>query len=190
MTLRIYTKTGDDGTTGLFGGHRVAKDSLRIESYGTVDELNSLLGVARAHGTVPSHDELLGMVQDGLFVLGADLATPRGAERTFTIPRVTQEDVECLERSIDHLEETLPPLSNFILPGGTPAGATLHLARTVCRRAERVVVRLAHEEPEIGRLPQQYLNRLSDFLFVLARAVNAAAGVVEHPWNPRSNQQE
>lgn len=190
MTLRIYTKTGDDGTTGLFGGHRVAKDSLRIESYGTVDELNSLLGLARAHGIRPDHDELLGIVQDGLFILGADLATPKGAERTFAIPRVTEGDIECLERSIDRLEEDLLPLSSFILPGGTAAGATLHLARTVCRRAERVVVRLAHEEPEIGRLPQQYLNRLSDFLFVLARSVNNAAGVAEHPWNPRKDKPE
>lgn len=185
MASRIYTKTGDDGTTGLFGGHRVAKDSLRIESYGTVDELNSLLGLARSFGLTPDQDALLGDVQEGLFTLGADLATPRGAERTFAIPRVTEGDIECLERSIDSLEGGLPPLKNFILPGGTQGGSVVHLARTVCRRAERIVVRLAHEEPEIGPLPQRYLNRLSDFLFVLARAVNHVAGVVEHPWNPR-----
>lgn len=185
MALRIYTKTGDDGTTGLFGGHRVAKDSLRIESYGTVDELNSLLGLVRSYDITTDHDALLGTVQEGLFVLGADLATPRVSDRSFQIPRVTEGDVECLERAIDLLEEGLPPLANFILPGGTQGGATLHLARTVCRRAERIVVRLTHEEPEIGLLPQQYLNRLSDFLFVLARAVNNSAQAVEHPWNPR-----
>lgn len=185
MAFKIYTKTGDDGTTGLFGGHRVAKDSLRIQSYGTVDELNSVMGLARAHGVGAEHDELLAMVQEQLFILGADLATPAGSGKNFPLPRVTQDEVECLERAIDRLEETLPELKNFILPGGTPAGAALHLARTVCRRAERLVVVLVQEEPDTGMLPLQYLNRLSDLLFVLARAVNHAAGVVEHPWVPR-----
>jgi cob(I)alamin adenosyltransferase len=186
MSDKIYTKTGDDGTTGLFGGKRVAKDSLRIESYGTVDELNSVIGVARASGTAGKHDEMLATIQEGLFVLGADLATPHGAMKNFALPRVTPSDIECLERAIDALEEDLPALKNFILPGGTAAGAALHLARTVCRRAERAVVMLHHEEPETGLLPMQYLNRLSDLLFVLARAVNHAAGVEEHPWTPRA----
>ncbi len=184
MALKIYTKTGDDGSTGLFGGKRVAKDSLRIEGYGTVDELNSLLGMVRAESLPEEFDQLLGSLQEGLFVLGADLATPRGGEKKFSIPRVTSTDIECLEREIDRLEEGLPPLKNFILPGGSSAGAAIHLARTVCRRAERVVVRLAHEEPETGLDPQRYLNRLSDLLFVLARAVNQSASITEHPWAP------
>lgn len=190
MADKIYTKTGDDGTTGLFGGRRVAKDSLRIEGYGTVDELNSVIGLARAHGATPDHDALLATIQEQLFVLGADLATPHGAMKNFQLPRVTPSDIECLERAIDTLEESLPPLKNFILPGGSAAGAALHLARTVCRRGERAVVMLAHEEPEIGSLPMQYLNRLSDLLFVLARAVNHAAGVEEHPWMPRKKEGE
>lgn len=186
MALKIYTKTGDDGTTGLFGGGRVAKDAPRIESYGSVDELNSMIGVARAHGLQPEHDDLLAQIQHQLFVLGADLATPEQARgKNFSIPRVTAADVECLEHAIDGLEETLPPLTSFILPGGSLAGATLHIARTICRRAERHVVSLWREEPEIGTLPTRYLNRLSDLLFVLARAVNHAAGVAEHPWHPR-----
>jgi len=185
MALRIYTKTGDDGTTGLYGGQRIAKDSLRIESYGTVDELNSVIGLARSQSVSPDHDQLLATVQEGLFVLGADLATPQSSGRSDVVPRVTEADIECLERAIDRLEDGLRPLATFILPGGSAAGGMIHVARAVCRRAERIVVRLAHEEPEIGDLPQRYLNRLSDFLFVLARSVNAAAGIAEHPWHPR-----
>ncbi|MBS1912010.1 MAG: cob(I)yrinic acid a,c-diamide adenosyltransferase [Bacteroidetes bacterium] len=189
MADKIYTKTGDDGTTGLFGGRRVAKDALRIEGYGTVDELNSFIGLARSSGTMQAeHDDLLATIQEQLFVLGADLATPHDAMKNFSLPRVTASETACLEQAIDALEATLPPLKNFILPGGSPAGAALHLARTVCRRAERKVVALAHEEPEIGRHPVEYLNRLSDLLFVLARAVNHAAGIAEHPWMPRSRE--
>ncbi len=188
MATKIYTKTGDDGTTGLFGGQRVTKDSLRIESYGTVDELNSVIGQARTLGMTPEHDELLGQVQETLFVLGADLATPADREpSSFVLPRVTADDIACLERTIDGLEETLPPLKSFILPGGTAAGATLHVARTVCRRAERRVVTLLGTDGGVGGLPVQYLNRLSDLLFVLARAVNHVAGVEEHPWTPRAS---
>lgn len=187
MAFKIYTKTGDDGTTGLFGGQRVGKDSLRIESYGTVDELNSTIGLARAHGMSADHDRLIGMIQEQLFVLGADLATPHDerTEKKTILPRVTSYEVECLERAIDSLEEELPPLKHFILPGGTPAGAALHLARTVCRRAERHVVSLTHREPAIGMMPLQYLNRLSDLLFVLARAVNRSSGAEERPWMPK-----
>lgn len=189
MALKIYTKTGDDGTTGLFGGERVSKDSLRIECYGTVDELNSAIGLARAHGLLANHDNLADTIQQQLFVLGADLATPHSHDdKKFSIPRVTPADVECLESAIDRLEGTLPPLKNFILPGGTPSGATLHLARTICRRAERSAVTLWHQEPAIGHLPITYLNRLSDLLFVLARTVNHAAGIEEHPWRPRETR--
>jgi cob(I)alamin adenosyltransferase len=189
MAFRIYTKTGDDGSTGLFGGQRVAKDSLRIESYGTVDELNSFIGVVRAQGVAPEHDTLLGEIQETLFVLGSDLATPIDREpSTFVLPRVTAADIECLELAIDRMEESLPPLKSFILPGGAPAGAMLHVARTVCRRAERRVVALQGADSSVGVLPVQYLNRLSDLLFVLARAVNHASGVEEHPWTPRAEQ--
>lgn len=186
MAFKIYTKTGDDGTTGLFGGERVEKDSLRIESYGTVDELNSAMGLARAHGLSIEHDRLVGMIQEQLFVLGADLATPRSErnEKKNSLPRVTPYDIECLEQAIDSMEEELPPLKHFILPGGSAAGAALHLARTICRRAERHVVSLMHREPGIGSLPLQYLNRLSDLLFVLARAVNWSTGAEERPWIP------
>lgn len=191
MALKIYTKTGDDGTTGLFGGQRVSKDSLRIECYGTVDELNSAVGLARSHGLPAEYEELADTLQQQLFVLGADLATPHLHDakkydaKKFSTPRVTPADVECLETAIDRLEQTLPPLKNFILPGGTPSGAALHLARTICRRAERSAVTLHGQEPTIGQLPITYLNRLSDLLFVLARAANHAAGIEEHPWKPR-----
>ncbi len=184
--MKIYTKTGDDGTTGLFGGQRVRKNHLRIEAYGTVDELNSLIGVVRSHGPIPDHvDELLGTIQGQLFVLGADLATPdRKERRNISIPRVISDDVTCLESAIDKLEEDLPPLKHFILPGGTQAGSLLHVARTVARRGERLTVALYAEEPEIGELPIRFLNRLSDLLFVLARTVNHLGGIEEHPWIP------
>jgi cob(I)alamin adenosyltransferase len=189
MSLKIYTKTGDDGTTGLFGGGRVAKDSLRIESYGAVDELNSMIGLARAHPLGAEHDTLLGMVQEQLFVVGADLATPRANERkNLAVMRVTTAEITCLEQAIDKMEVGLPALKNFIMPGGSPSGASLHLARTICRRAERRVAALMHLEPDVGDLPLQYLNRLSDFLFVIARAVNHDAEVPEKPWMPRSQQ--
>ncbi len=186
MAMKIYTKTGDDGTTGLFGGARVPKDSLRIESYGEVDELNGVIGLARSYDSIRSdHDELLATIQEHLFVLGADLASPLdSSNKKFSIPRVTSAEVECLEQAIDMLERGLPLLKNFILPSGSPAGATLHLARTVCRRAERRVVTLYHAESSVGTKPMEYLNRLSDLLFVLARSVNYAAGTVEHPWVP------
>jgi cob(I)alamin adenosyltransferase len=190
MSLKIYTKTGDDGTTGLFGGGRVAKDSLRIESYGAVDELNSAIGLARSHPLDRGHDELLGTVQEQLFILGADLATPRSNEaKNLRAMRVTSEEIVCLERAIDDLESGLPPLKSFILPGGSPSGAALHLARTICRRAERRVAALMHQEADIGELPLKYLNRLSDFLFVIARAVNHAAEIPEKPWMPRERHE-
>ena len=187
--MKIYTKTGDDGTTGLFGGERVSKDHIRIDAYGSVDELNSIIGLVRSlNADASPFDELLGTIQEALFVVGADLATPTRKDRAnISIPRVTQEDLECLESAIDRLETTLPPLKHFILPGGSPAGAALHMARTVARRAERQTVTLVREEPETGETVIQYLNRLSDLLFVLARAVNQETGTEEHPWipNPR-----
>jgi cob(I)alamin adenosyltransferase len=177
--MKIYTKTGDDGQTGLWGGLRVPKDSARVQAYGTVDECNAAVGVARAIAGAGELDDLLAHIQDQLFVVGADLATPGQAAN---IPRVGPEMIIFIEETIDRLEAELVPLKQFILPGGTPAAAHLHLARTICRRAERWVVALAHAEP-IGPQIAIYLNRLSDGLFVLARAANARAGVPDVPWN-------
>jgi cob(I)alamin adenosyltransferase len=179
--LKIYTKTGDDGRTGLLGPGRVAKDSVRIAAYGTIDELNAAVGVARAARPDPAADALLARVQDDLFAVGAALADP-DPQGPFH-QAITPEHAARLEAEIDALEASLPPLTQFILPGGTPAAAQVHLARTVCRRAERQVVRLAHTagEPVPGTVVV-YLNRLSDFLFVLARAINHRAGVPDVVW--------
>jgi cob(I)alamin adenosyltransferase len=179
--MKIYTKTGDQGDTGLFGGPRVAKDSPRIEAYGTVDELNSVLGIVRAHGLERSHDELVSRIQNELFALGAQLATPDPPAHQTAMIGPAQ--IAALEAAIDYLEGGLEPLKQFILPGGTPAAAALHTARTVCRRAERRLVTLTHQSPEpIAPDLVVYLNRLSDLLFVLARAVNRAAGCQDVPW--------
>lgn len=180
--MKIYTKTGDDGTTGLFGGGRVSKASARIECYGTVDELNSVIGLALAHGVSPDGSQFLGTAQNTLFVLGADLATPRGSKAQ--VERVAEHHVEELEGWIDHLDAKLPPLKTFILPGGTPAASALHVARTVCRRAERLCV-AASAETDLGPMAVQYLNRLSDFLFTLARWENSHAGMPDTPWTTR-----
>jgi len=182
--VKIYTRTGDDGETGLFGGGRVAKDALRVDAYGAVDELNAALGLARAAGLPEPIEAVVGRVQEELFVLGADLATPaHGSARDDRVVRIAPDQVERLERDIDAAEEGLPPLDSFILPGGSPAGAALHLARTICRRAERRTVHLARSEP-VSDSVVPYLNRLSDLLFVLARAANAADGRPEHKWIP------
>ncbi len=179
--MRIYTKTGDQGDTGLFGGPRVPKDDHRIEAYGTVDELNSLLGVARAEALPADVDALLARIQSELFSLGAELATPNPAALGTAL--VGPGHSAALERAIDQYEAQLEPLKLFILPAGTRAAALLHLARTVCRRAERrlVTLRTAAAEPVSGELII-YLNRLSDLLFVLAREVNRRAGLADVPW--------
>lgn len=181
--MKIYTKTGDGGETSLFGGKRVGKESLRIEAYGTVDELNSHLGLILAHDRQNLLKEYLAPAQEDLFVLGADLATPRegGAKE---IVRIDSRDAEKIEKLIDAIEEKLKPLDSFILPGGNLLAAHLHVARTVCRRAERLTVALSKREP-IGSEPVVFLNRLSDFLFVLARYANARSGEAETPWHPR-----
>jgi cob(I)alamin adenosyltransferase len=182
LPMKIYTRTGDKGETSLYGGQRLPKDALRIEAYGTVDELNSVLGIARAENMQAKIDQLLDRVQNTLFVLGADLATPRSVDRN-NFRRISRSDAELLEQDIDELENSLHPLRNFILPGGAKSAAHLQLARAVCRRAERCVVRLAHNE-DTGEDVLIYLNRLSDFLFVLARFANLNANVSEHPWKP------
>lgn len=180
--MKIYTKTGDEGETGLFGGARVSKASARVATYGDVDELNSALGIARLHPIDEARDALLSKTQSELFDVGAELAARPGKD--IGIPRVSDVEIEHLERAIDQAELELAPLASFILPGGSPGAAHLHLARTICRRAERAVVALAADEavrPEIIR----YLNRLSDLLFVLARLANARAGVADVPWEGR-----
>lgn len=179
--MKIYTKTGDDGETGLFGGPRVAKDAPRIEAYGAVDELNAVVGVVRAESLPGEIDTLLAQIQHDLFSVGAELATPDPVKHGTRVIGPTH--YEKLERAIDRFEESLPPLRNFILPGGTSGAALLHLARTVCRRAERrlITLRSRSDDPVSGELVI-YLNRLSDLLFVLARAVNQAKGCDDVAW--------
>ena len=182
--MKIYTRTGDEGTTALYGGERVPKDTARVEAYGTVDEANALLGVTRTQlGQLSEFDALLAELQSALFDVGADLATPESRYRKNIVP-MTAEDVGGLELQIDRLEADLPELRAFILPGGHPAAASLHHARTVVRCAERRTAALSHTEA-INPQVIVYLNRLSDLLFVLARAVNVAAGVQDLEWQAR-----
>jgi len=180
--MRIYTKTGDDGSTGLFGGSRVSKASERVEAYGTVDELNATLGWARAASLPPEVDGVLERAQEGCFRLGAFVATAPGKDPG--IARLTEADVALFEQAIDRLEAGLKPLKTFILPGGAEGAARLHVARTVCRRAERLLVGLASRET-LDPVFVRWLNRLGDLLFVQARAANAAAGCPDVPWEPR-----
>lgn len=179
--MKIYTKKGDEGDTSLFGGTRVPKSSERIHAYGTVDELNSVVGLAASYSLSANGQKWLKKVQEDLFVLGADLATPPTSKKR--INRIDEEAITFLEECIDTMEEKLPPLKNFILPGGSRQGATLHLARTVCRRAERATVACSKTD-EISALTIKYLNRLSDFFFVLARYENKEAGQPEEAWKP------
>ncbi len=179
--MKIYTKTGDDGSTSLFSGGRVPKFHLRVEAYGTVDELNSILGLARALHPSPATDRYLTRIQHQLFNLGADLATPLDANSSYVV-RVDAAQVAWLEFSIDQLTSELPPLTAFILPGGSPAAAQIHVARTVCRRVERLVTQLTETEA-VGVHVLPYLNRLSDFFFTLARWENQQAGVPDVVWS-------
>lgn len=181
LTMKIYTKQGDSGETSLYGGTRVLKSNARIQAYGTVDELNSACGLILSFEPSTRIHEILSEIQNQLFVLGADLATPM--DGSLRIDRVTEAEVEQLEKWIDELEETNPPLKNFILPGGSPSGAFLHLARTVCRRAEREAI-LASNTETISEHAIRYLNRLSDLLFVMARFENLQKGVEEVKWTP------
>lgn len=185
---RVYTRTGDDGTTALVGGARVEKDCCRIESYGTIDELNAVVGIARAHneeklgdGTAHSRlDEILRQIQQQLFDLGSELATP--SDFTYDgMHRITEAEVNALEAQIDECQETLEPLKSFILPGGGKIGAQLHQCRTVCRRAERDILRLSRTEP-VNEWLLRYVNRLSDLFFVLARWVAKNTGEREYLW--------
>jgi cob(I)alamin adenosyltransferase len=184
MVMRIYTKTGDTGETGLFGGQRVSKDHIRVEAYGAVDELNANLGVARAILADTGLLRLLADLQARLFELGGDLATPPARERRPA--SINDGDVLWLEQQIDAFEAELPPLKTFVLPAGTPGAAQLHVARTVCRRAERRCVTLSQAEPDTTPLAVMFLNRLADLLFVLTRVANYRAGVDDEPWTART----
>ena len=182
---RIYTRTGDDGTTALGSGERRPKYDLRVEAYGTVDETNAAIGVVRLHlSAAPELDAMLGLIQNDLFDLGADLAVPQRDGKAERL-RVLSSQVERLERDIDTLNEKLAPLTSFVLPGGTPAAAYLHLARTICRRAERRVLS-ARKGASVRDEVIHYLNRLSDLLFVLARRANLEASVGDTPWQART----
>jgi cob(I)alamin adenosyltransferase len=184
---RIYTRTGDDGTTALGSGERRPKYDLRIAAYGTVDETNAAIGVVRVHLKDASLDAMLGMIQNDLFDLGADLAVPQREGKAERL-RVLASQVERLEREIDSLNGQLAPLTSFVLPGGTPAAAYLHLARTICRRAERMMVELAARPDEpVSDAAIQYMNRLSDFLFVASRAANNN-GAGDVLWVPGQNR--
>jgi cob(I)alamin adenosyltransferase len=185
---KIYTRTGDDGTTGLGSGDRRRKDDLRVEAYGTVDEANAAIGLARLSSADDKQiDAMLSAIQNDLFDLGADLSTPPSDKPLGYGPlRIVEAQVDRLEREIDRLNADLAPLSSFVLPGGTPAAASLHLARTIARRAERLMVALAAKEP-VGAPALKYINRLSDFLFVASRYVNEKADG-EVLWVPGANR--
>jgi cob(I)alamin adenosyltransferase len=181
--MKIYTRTGDKGTTGLFGGARVPKHHIRIESYGTVDELNSYIGLVRHREMEQRQKDVLGEVQDRLFTIGSILASDP-SKKNLSVPDLHASDVEFLEREIDHMNQTLPEMRSFVLPGGNDTVAFCHVARCVCRRAERLAVLLNESEP-IEPLVLIYLNRLSDYLFVLSRKLSMDTHATEVPWKPR-----
>ena len=180
--MKIYTRTGDEGTTALFGGSRVSKADLRIDAYGTVDELNAFLAIVRDQEVNKKREHLLVQIQERLFTIGSMLATVPGNTKV-RIPQLLEEDAVTLENAIDHMEALLEPLRNFVLPGGHISISHCHVARTVCRRAERKIVALSQSE-SVDPIIVKYMNRLSDYLFVLSRAMAAELGVAETPWKP------
>ncbi|WP_018627830.1 cob(I)yrinic acid a,c-diamide adenosyltransferase [Niabella aurantiaca] len=186
MTFRIYTKTGDKGKTALIGGTRVSKAHLRIEAYGNVDELNSCIGLCGDMQANPAAASLLQEIQDRLFTIGAVLAQDPDKQTKMQLPDLRPEDIGFLETAIDRMTAELPEMKSFILPGGSVAISSLHIARCVCRRAERSCVRLQEEEP-VDAIVIQYLNRLSDYLFILARYTGFLAGIADRPWRPRNS---
>lgn len=181
--MKVYTKTGDDGTTGLFGGARVPKHHIRIESYGTADELNSYIGLVRHRKIDPKAEAILGEVQDRLFTIGSILASDPSKSNLKT-PDLHNSDIELLEKEMDRMNEELPEMRSFVLPGGNDTVSFCHIARCVCRRAERLAVLLNEKEP-IEPLVIKYLNRLSDYLFVLSRKITQDDKLTEIPWKPR-----
>ena len=182
--MKLYTRNGDDGETGLFGGTRVGKDNVRVEAYGTIDELNSALGLAAVACPFDELSQILAAIQPRLFDLGADLCTPCNTKAGANIGRIGAAHHEELERLIDAVCSPLPPMQHFILPGGTELSARLHVARTICRRAERRIVTLARDEP-VGDAVIPYVNRLGDLLFAMARRANQLAQVDDVPWHPQ-----
>ncbi|AMM50179.1 cob(I)yrinic acid a c-diamide adenosyltransferase [Rufibacter sp. DG15C] len=182
--MKIYTKTGDKGETSLIGGTRVKKSHVRIEAYGTVDELNAFIGVVRDQEVNQKRQALFSEIQDRLFTIGSTLATDPGKDTKIQTPDLQEEDIQFLEKEMDALDQNLPPLRNFILPGGHVAVSFCHVARTVCRRAERLSIALQEDSP-VDDLIIKYLNRLSDFLFVLSRAISQELGAQEITWKPR-----
>ncbi len=195
LNLKIYTRGGDGGETTLLGGARVGKDDARVAAYGTIDELNAVIGTALAldaDGALGDSAEALGAVQDDLFTIGARLAAsnPERLVRKGTIPVLAAERIEALEAWIDALTAGLPALDAFVLPGGSPVAAQLHVSRTVCRRAERGVVALLGEQPDLGEVILPYLNRLSDLLFTLARHANRRAGREDTAWLPQRRRND
>jgi len=183
--MKIYTKTGDTGQTSLIGGTRVSKAALRIDTYGTVDELNSYVGLVRDQPVNEGRKELLKEIQDRLFTVGAELATDPGKSPRKPMPAIVPPDIERLEQAMDAMDAGLPELRKFVLPGGHQAVSFCHLARTVCRRAERLTIALAENEP-VDPLVIQYLNRLSDYFFVLSRTMAQELGAEEVTWEPRT----
>ena len=181
--MKIYTKTGDMGTTALFGGRRVSKADLRIDTYGTVDELNSYIGLVRDQPVNASRKDVLVQIQDRLFTVGSILATEPGNTKV-KVPVLHESDIKYLETEIDRMDADLPPMRFFVLPGGHTAVSFCHVARTVCRRAERLTIAL-HEQEPVSPLVIQYLNRLSDYLFMLSRKMTQELGVEETPWHPK-----
>lgn len=180
--MKIYTKKGDSGQTSLFRGGRVSKDTIRVEAYGTVDELNSIIGWVRSAVSDTATDDLLARIQNDLFIIGADLATPQDSvKETDRVLRLRENSQLFLEQAIDRMESVLAPLKHFILPGGTPAAACVHVARTICRRAERRIVALSVNQA-VNPAITVYVNRLSDFLFVTARYVNKLSNVPDRAW--------
>ena len=188
--MKVYTKTGDNGTTALFGGTRVPKDHARIESYGTVDELNSYIGLIRDQEMNQCYKDILIEIQDRLFTVGAILATPaekeilKNGEKRLQNLGIVESDIELLEKEIDTMEDSLPQMTHFVLPGGHTTVSYCHIARCVCRRAERLAVHLNHTEP-VADIAIKYLNRLSDYLFVLARKLSSELHADEVKWIPR-----
>ncbi len=185
MAMKIYTKTGDKGTTSLIGGTKVPKSHLRIEAYGTVDELNSYIGLCKDLLTDTQGQKILLEVQDRLFTIGSSLACDSIKEPKMRIPDLIETDVELLEKEMDRMNETIPPMKTFILPGGHTTLSHLHIARCVCRRAERCCVRLELESLEVEEIIIKYLNRLSDYLFVVSRYAGYQLQITEIPWEPR-----
>lgn len=185
MAMKIYTKTGDKGTTSLIGGTKVSKSHLRIEAYGTVDELNSWIGLCRDLIEDEKSRTTLREIQDRLFTIGSSLACDPEKEPKMKIPDLHENDITLLEHEIDRMNEAIPPMKSFILPGGHPTISNLHIGRCVCRRAERCCVRLESDNEEIESIVLKYLNRLSDYLFVLARYIGSLLQAEEVPWKPR-----